>query len=44
MKLMRFAFFFAAGIYLGFNAESLGDVENITQVVRDLLERARDLR
>jgi hypothetical protein len=44
MKLMRFAIFFAAGIYLGFNAESLGDMETITQVVRDLLERARDLR
>ena len=44
MKLMRFAIFFAAGIYLGFNAESLGDVESITQVIRDLLERARDLR
>lgn len=44
MKLMRFAIFFAAGIYLGFNAESLGDVETITQVVRGLLERARDLR
>ena len=44
MKLMRFAIFFAAGIYLGFKAESLGDVESITQVIRDLLERARDLR
>ena len=44
MKLMRFAIFFAAGIYLGFNAENMGDLETITQVIRDLLERARDLR
>jgi hypothetical protein len=44
MKLMRFAIFFAAGIYLGFNADSMGDLETITQAIRDLLERARDLR
>jgi hypothetical protein len=44
MKLMRFAIFFAAGIYLGFNAESMGDLETIAQAIRDLLERARDLR
>ena len=44
MKLMRFAIFFAAGIYLGFNAESMGDLETVAQAIRDLLERARDLR
>ena len=44
MKLMRFAIFFAAGIYLGFNAESMGDFETISHVIRALLERARDLR
>ena len=44
MKLMRFAIFFAAGIYLGFNAENMGNLEAVTQVIRDLLERARDLR
>lgn len=41
---MRFAIFFAAGIYLGFNAESMGDLETVAQAIRDLLERARDLR
>jgi hypothetical protein len=44
MKLMRFAIFFAAGIYLGFNAESMGDMETVTQLIRDLVERFRDLR
>lgn len=44
MKLMRFALFFAAGTYLGFNAESMGDWETIAQTIRDLVERFRDLR
>jgi hypothetical protein len=44
MKLMRFAIFFAAGIYLGFHADSMGDLQTITQAIRDLIERARDLR
>ncbi len=44
MKLMRFALFFAAGTYLGFNAESMGDWETIAQTIRDLVERVRDLR
>ena len=44
MKLMRFALFFAAGTYLGFNAESMGDLETIAQTIRDLVERFRDLR
>lgn len=44
MKLMRFALFFAAGTYFGFNAESMGGWETIAQTVRDLVERCRDLR
>ena len=44
MKLMRLALFFAAGTYLGFNAESMGDWETIAQTVRDLVEQLRDLR
>jgi acetyl-CoA carboxylase alpha subunit len=44
MKLMRFALFFAAGTYLGFNAERMGDWQTIAQTIRDLVEQLRDLR
>ncbi len=44
MKLMRFALFFAAGTYLGFNAERMGDWETIAHTIRDLVEQLRDLR
>ncbi|MEY4667490.1 MAG: hypothetical protein RL518_189 [Pseudomonadota bacterium] len=44
MKLMRFAIFFAVGIYLGFNAESMGDMESIVQAIGELIERARELQ
>lgn len=44
MKLMRFALFVGAGIYLGFNADSMGNLEEVAQTVRDLVEKARSFR
>ncbi len=44
MKMIRLALFFAAGMYLGVNADNLGDLETVAQSIGNLIEHARKFR
>lgn len=44
MKIIRLALFFAAGMYLGVNAENFGDLQSVAETVGDVIERFRGLR
>ena len=44
MKMIRLALFFAAGMYLGVHADSLGDLQTVDQSIKELIEQARHLR
>lgn len=44
MKLMRFALFFGAGVYLGLHAESTGHLGSVVAAITDVVEQLRHLR
>ncbi len=44
MKMIRLALFFAAGMYLGVNAEDFSDLQSVAETVGDVIERFRGLR
>lgn len=44
MKMIRLALFFAAGMYLGVNADNLGDLQMVAEAVKDLIDQARNFR
>lgn len=44
MKMIRLALFFAAGMYLGVNAENLGGLQTVAQTIGDVIEQFRHLR
>lgn len=44
MKMIRLVLFFAAGMYLGVNAENFGDLQSVAETIGDVIERFRDFR
>lgn len=44
MKLMRFALFFGAGVYLGLHAKDSGQLSSVVDAIRDVVEQIRRLR
>lgn len=44
MKIIRLALFFAAGMYLGVNADNLGDLQGVAQTIGEFIDHARRFR
>lgn len=44
MKLMRFALFFGAGVYLGLHVENSGQLDSVVAAIKEVVTQLRHLR